>query len=47
MTPAARARLGLDLARTVDAATAMSHPDPVERERLMAEAGLTGEEEAE
>jgi hypothetical protein len=45
MSPRSRARLGLDLARTVDAATAMSHPDPVERERLMSEAGLIEEDD--
>jgi hypothetical protein len=39
MTPAARARLGLDLARTIDAAQVISEPDP-ERRRLMIEGGL-------
>lgn len=46
MDPKSRARLGLDLARTVDAATAMSEPDPARRRALMAEAGLTVDEEA-
>lgn len=40
MTPAGRARLGLDLARTADLATAMSEPDPERRAALMAEAGI-------
>ncbi len=39
MTPASRARLGLDLTRTVDLATAMSHPDPHRRRELMRDAG--------
>ena len=38
MTPAARARLGLDLARSIDAAQVLSEPDP-ERRRLMLEGG--------
>ncbi len=38
MTPSARARLGLDLARTIDAAQVMSEPDPDKR-RLMIEGG--------
>lgn len=40
MTPKARAALGLDLARTVDLATAMSEPDPERRAELMREAGV-------
>ena len=41
MTPASRARLGLDLARTIDAAKVMSEPDP-EKRRLMIEGGQDG-----
>jgi hypothetical protein len=37
MNPTARARLGLDLARTVDLATAMSERDPERRKKLLAE----------
>lgn len=40
MTPRARARLGLDLARTVDLATAMSETDPVKRAELLRQAGV-------
>src|ERR1700722_4020261 len=40
LTPSSRAKLGLNLAKTADLATAMSHPDPIERQRLLAEAGL-------
>jgi Phage terminase, small subunit len=40
MTPKARAALGVDLARTVDLATAMSEPDPERRGELMRRAGL-------
>jgi hypothetical protein len=40
MTPASRAKLGLNLAKTVDLATALSHPDPERRAELMREAGL-------
>lgn len=40
LTPQSRAKLGVNLARTVDLAQAMSHPDPAERQRLLAEAGL-------
>lgn len=39
-TPRSRAKLGLDLARTVDAATALSEPDDGRRRQLMAQAGL-------
>ena len=40
MNPRSRAALGLDLARTVDLATAMSEPDPARRAELMREAGV-------
>jgi hypothetical protein len=40
MTPKARGALGLDLARTVDLATAMSEPDPARRADLMRAAGV-------
>lgn len=40
MTPTARSRLGLDIARTVDLATAMSEPDPERRALLMRAAGM-------
>jgi hypothetical protein len=40
MTPASRAKLGLNLAKTVDLAQAMSHPDPERRAELMRQAGL-------
>jgi Phage terminase, small subunit len=40
MTPKARAALGVDLARTVDLATAMSEQDPERRAALMREAGV-------
>jgi Phage terminase, small subunit len=43
MTPKARAALGVDLQRTVDLATAMSHPDPERRDQLLREAGLDEE----
>ena len=46
MTPKSRAKLGLDLARTTDLATAMSEPDDERRAELLREAGLD-EEEAE
>lgn len=45
MTPRSRAKLGVDLARTADLATAMSEPDPERRRRLMADAGLDVEGE--
>ncbi|MGI8804342.1 MAG: hypothetical protein ACR2IN_01350 [Thermoleophilaceae bacterium] len=45
MTPRSRARLGLDLQRTADLATAMSEPDPDRRRRLLAEAGFGEEDE--
>jgi hypothetical protein len=40
MTPASRARIGVDVAQVADLATALSHPDPATRSRLLAEAGL-------
>lgn len=42
MTPTARAKLGLDLARTVDLATAMSEPDEARRAALLRQAGVGG-----
>ena len=45
MTPKSRGALGLDLARTVDLATAMSDPDPERRGVLMREAGLGDDQE--
>lgn len=39
MNPRSRAKLGLDLQRNVDLATAMSEPDPERRRQLLAEAG--------
>ncbi len=41
MTPASRAKLGVNLARAVDLAQALSEPDEQRRAVLMAEAGLT------
>ena len=41
LTPTARAKLGLDLARTIDAAEVMSEPDP-EKRRLLIEGGQDG-----
>jgi len=46
MTPKSRAKLGLDLARTTDLATAMSEPDDERRAELLAEAGIDEEGEA-
>lgn len=40
MTPTSRARLGLDLARTADLATAMSEPDAEKRRELLRQAGV-------
>lgn len=40
MTPTSRAKLGLDLTRTVDLATAMSDPDPAIRGALLRSAGF-------
>jgi Phage terminase, small subunit len=45
MNPRARTRLGLDLARTTDLATAMSEPDDDRRRELLAEAGVEAEAE--
>lgn len=45
MTPRSRSRLGVDLARTVDLASAMSERDPERRARLLEEAGLPAGEE--
>ena len=46
-TPTSYARLGFDVARTADLATAMSEPDPERRRALMAEAGVPIDAEAE
>lgn len=43
MTPTSRAKLGLDLVRQADLATAMSEPDPERRADLLREAGLPGD----
>lgn len=40
MTPRSRAALGVDLARTVDVAEALSEKDPAKREALLREAGV-------
>lgn len=40
MTPRSRARLGLDLVRTVDLSRAMSEPDPAKRAEMMRAAGV-------
>ena len=40
MTPTSRAKLGLDLTRTVDLAQAMSCEDPVRRAELLRQAGV-------
>ena len=45
MTPKSRAKLGLDLARTTDLATAMSEPDDERRAELLREAGIDEEEQ--
>lgn len=42
MSPRSRARLGLDLARTVDLATAMSEPDTEARRAMLQQIGLIG-----
>lgn len=44
MTPKSRAKLGLDLARTTDLATAMSEPDDERRAELLREAGVPEED---
>ena len=46
MTPKSRAKLGLDLQRTVDLASAMSEPDAERRAELLREAGIEEEGEA-
>lgn len=38
MTPRSRAKLGLDLQRTVDLATARPHPNPEVAQRMLDEA---------
>jgi hypothetical protein len=40
MTPAARAKLGVDIARSVSLAEAMSEPNPTKRAALLEQAGL-------
>ncbi len=40
MSPASRARIGVDLARQVDLADAMSEPDPEQRKRKLRDAGV-------
>lgn len=47
MTPTSRARLGLNLARTADLATAMSEPDPEKRRAMLADVGLAVDGTAE
>jgi hypothetical protein len=47
MTPAARAKLGLDIARSVSLAEAMSEKDPAKRRRLLAEAGVDVDQQTE
>jgi hypothetical protein len=44
MTPNSRAKLGLDLQRTVDLASAMSEPDDARRAELLREAGIEDED---
>jgi hypothetical protein len=44
LTPASRAKLGLDLVRSVSLAEAMSEKDPVKRKALMAAAGVPEED---
>ena len=46
MTVPSHMRSGLDAARTIDLATAMSEPDDERRAELLREAGLDPEEEA-
>jgi hypothetical protein len=43
MTPRSRAALGLDIARGIDLAQAMSEPDPEKRRELLRRAGLSDE----
>lgn len=45
MTPKARVKLGVDLARQADLAQAMSEPDLERRRRLMREAGVEEDDE--
>jgi hypothetical protein len=45
MTPKSRAKLGLDLQRTVDLASAMSEPDDKRRAGLLREAGVPEDDE--
>jgi hypothetical protein len=45
MTPRSRARLGLDLVRTVDLSRAMSEPDPAKRREMMLAAGVDPDDE--
>ena len=47
LTPASRAKLGLDLVRSVSLAEAMSEKDPVKRKALMAAAGVPEEDGAD
>jgi len=47
MTPRSRATLGVDLARTVSLADAMSEPDPEKRKTMLADAGLAVDGTAE
>lgn len=44
MNPRERMRMGVDMARTVDLATAMSEPDDERRRALLDEAGVLGDE---
>lgn len=44
VTPKSRAKLGLDLARTTDLATAMSEPNDERRAELLREAGVEADE---
>lgn len=47
LTPMSRSKLGVALARMADLSTAMSEPDPSRRARMMAEAGVPVDGEAE
>lgn len=47
MTPRSRAKLGLDMARAADLATAMSEEDPQRRAELLREAGVPVDADAE
>jgi hypothetical protein len=46
MTVPSHMRSGLDAARTIDLASALSEPDPERRKQLLAEAGIDPEDEA-